>query len=147
MKKLLICLVLFTALVGSVFAAESNISTTQEKDESKWSSLSYVTVPILKVLDSREAFVVIYQKDKLGTGSVVIPKAWAKGSPESPRKLKVRTVKYVKDSYMTVVKNDGEFSRVILSLTKSRNNSLWGVVDYRKAVEGIDKTTLEELDI
>lgn len=147
MKKLLLCLVLFASLAGSIFAAESNINTTQEKDESKWSSLSYVSVPILKILDSREAYVVIYQKDKLGTGSVVIPKAWAKGSPEAPRKLKVRLVKHPNESYMTIVKNNGEFYRVILSFTKSKQNSTWGVVDYRKELEGVDKSTLEEIDL
>ena len=147
MKKFLVCLALFAVLSGAVFAADSNINLTQEKDESKWSSLSYVTVPILKILDSREAYVIIYQKDKLGSGSVVIPKSWSKGSPENPRKLKTRLVKHTKDAYMTIVKNDGEFSRVILSFTKSKNNSLWGVVDYRKPLEGVDKDTLEEIEL
>ena len=44
----------------------------QEK-ESKWSSLSYVNVPVLKVLEGVDAYVVVYQKNKTGVGNVIVP--------------------------------------------------------------------------
>ena len=114
MKKLLLCLAFFAIFATNIFAQNSNI--TPEKDESKWSDMTYVTVPVLKILEAREAYVVIYQKNKIGTASIVIPKRWAKGTADSPRKLKTRFVRHTQDSYMTVVKKNGEFARVILSL-------------------------------
>lgn len=147
MKKFLLCLVLFASLTGSIFAAESNINTQQEKDESKWSSLTCTTVPIIKILEAREAYVVIYQKNRLGIGSVVIPKKWARHTKDNPSKLNVRYVPHVKDAYMIIIKDDGEFKKVILSYTRSKNNSLWGVVDYSKPLEGVDKDTLEEIEL
>ena len=48
---------------------------------------------------------------------------------------------------MTVVKDAGEFKRVILSIPMNKNNSIWGMVDSRKNLEGADKDTLEDLDL
>ena len=52
MKKILLILALFTVFSGLLVAAEkSNDSGTSfEKTEGKWSDLSYVNVPILKIL-------------------------------------------------------------------------------------------------
>ena len=47
---------------------------------------------------------------------------------------------------MTVIKDDGEFKRVILSVPMNKSDSIWGVADYRKTMEGEDKETLEELE-
>ena len=47
--------------------------------------------------------------------------------------------------YGVVVKKNGEFHRVVLSLPLKKDNALWGVVDYSKPLEGTDKETLEEL--
>lgn len=145
MKKILSILFALTLFMVSVSAQEQAGKNT-ERNESKWSSVSYVNVPILKVLEGRDGYVVVYQKHDVGVGSVVIPKKWAFGSPENPKKLKLRTSKTVNASFMTVAKKDGEFFRVILTVPRSKQNSLWGVVDYHKPLEGIDKDTLEELD-
>ena len=48
---------------------------------------------------------------------------------------------------MTIVKKGGEFHRVILTLPMSKQNSIWGLADYHKDIEGSDKQTLEELDL
>ena len=114
--------------------------------EGKWSNLSYVNVPILKILEGKNAYSIIYQKNQVGVGSVVIPKAWVKSSPDSPRKLKFRKVRSGYNSFMTVIKDDGEFKRVILSVPMNKSDSIWGVADYRKTMEGEDKETLEELE-
>jgi len=143
MKKIVLCLAFITLFTTNIFAQNIN----QKKDESKWSNITYVTVPVLKILEARDAYVVIYQKNKIGTASIVVPKNWAKGTADNPRKLKTRLVKHTQDAYMTVVKNNGEFSRVILSFTKSKSNALWGVVDYSKPLDGADKDTLEELEL
>ena len=148
MKKNLLILALFTVFSGLLVAAEkSNDSGSSfEKTEGKWSDLSYVNVPVLKILEGKNAYSIIYQKNHVGVGSVVIPKAWAKGSPDSPRKLKFRKVRSGYNSFMTVVKDEGEFKRVILSVPMNKSDSIWGVADYRKAMEGEDKETLEELE-
>lgn len=148
MKKILLVLALFTVFSGLLFAAENtkDSGTSFEKTEGKWSDISYVNVPILKILEGKNAYSIIYQKNQVGVGSVVIPKAWAKGSTDSPRKLKFRKVRSGYNSFMTVIKDEGEFKRVILSVPMNKSDSIWGVADYRKTMEGEDKETLEELE-
>ena len=148
MKKILLVLALFTVFSGLLFAAENtkDSGTSFEKTEGKWSDISYVNVPILKILEGKNAYSIIYQKNQVGVGSVVIPKAWAKGSTDSPRKLKFRKVRSGYNSFMTVIKDEGEFKRIILSVPMNKSDSIWGVADYRKAMEGEDKETLEELE-
>lgn len=148
MKKILLVLALFTVFSGLLFAAENtkDSGTSFEKTEGKWSDISYVNVPILKILEGKNAYSIIYQKNQVGVGSVVIPKTWAKGSSDSPRKLKFRKVRSGYNSFMTVIKDEGEFKRVILSVPMNKSDSIWGVADYRKPMEGEDKETLEELE-
>lgn len=148
MKKILLVLALFTVFSGLLFAAENtkDSGTSFEKTEGKWSDISYVNVPILKILEGKNAYSIIYQKNQVGVGSVVIPKAWAKGSTDSPRKLKFRKVRSGYNSFMTVIKDEGEFKRIILSVPMNKSDSIWGVADYRKTMEGEDKETLEELE-
>lgn len=148
MKKILVILALFTVFSGLLAAAENtkDSGTSFERTEGKWSDLSYVNVPILKILEGKNAYSIIYQKNQVGVGSVVIPKAWAKGTPDSPRKLKFRKVRSGYNSFMTIVKDEGEFKRVILSVPMNKSDSIWGVADYRKTMEGEDKETLEELE-
>lgn len=148
MKKIILSLFLFTTLFVSLSAAESFIPTTVEKNEENWSSMTYENIPILKILDSKYGYIIIYQKHKIGTGTTYIPKNWSKGSPENPRKLKIRNIKNPQESFMTVIKDDGEFKRVILSIPKSKSSNLWGVSEYNsKKFEEMDKDTLEELDL
>ena len=148
MKKILLVLALFTVFSGLLFAAENtkDSGTSFERTEGKWSDISYVNVPILKILEGKNAYSIIYQKNQVGVGSVVIPKAWAKGSTDSPRKLKFRKVRSGYNSFMTVIKDEGEFKRIILSVPMNKSDSIWGVADYRKTMEGEDKETLEELE-
>lgn len=143
MKKLFLVLALAMTFAVSAFAA-GNI-TSAEKDESKWSTLSYSVVPILKIMEARDGYVVIYQKNKIGVGSTVIPKTWAKGNTENPRKLKFRKVKKTSDAYMTIVKEDGNFKRVILNVPMSKSNNIWGVVGRGQQLEGLDKENLDDL--
>ena len=48
---------------------------------------------------------------------------------------------------MTVVKKDGEFKKVILTIPTDMRNPVWGVVNTGKQLEGTDKDTLEELEL
>jgi len=149
MKKFLIIMAMLSLFSFSFFAQENtDAGGTDGRDESKWSSYSYFNVPILKVLESRDAYIVIYQKNRLGTGSTVIPKAWAAGNPENPRKLKFRNRPKGKTGpFMTVIKDSGEFKRVVLTVPMSKLDPIWGLADYHKKVDGADKDTLEELEL
>lgn len=127
--------------------AQSSDSSSSDKDESKWSEMSYVNVPVIKVYEGKEAYIVLYLKNKTGVGKVVIPKAWAKATKDTPRKLKFRNAKSDKASYMCVQKKGGEFHRVVLTVPASKSSSIWAVADYHKEIEGSDKDTLEELEL
>lgn len=149
MKKLLVLLALFSVFTCSLFAAESDGEKKQSEyihNEEKWSDFSYVNVPILKVMEARNAYVVLYQKNKYGTGKVVIPKNWANGNKDNPKKLKFRSVKHTNESFMTVVKNNGDFYKVYLTLPMSKANPIWGIADTRRDIDGGDKDTLEDLE-
>lgn len=144
MKKLIAILFIAAAMLARTFAVPVAYN---ESSEENWSSISYRNVPILKILDSKDGYVVLYQKGKIGTGRTVIPKSWNRGNPENPRKLKVRFLPGGKlKSFMTVVKKDGEFHHVVLTVPENRNDSVWGVISYRQSVAGTDKETLEDLE-
>ncbi len=145
MKKIFIIALLASIFTCAAFAENQDLSV--QKDESKWSDITYVTAPVLKVLEAKEYYVVIYQKKYAGIASVVIPKAWNNFSKDTPRKLKFRDIKNPNESYITVVKKADAFHRVILSMPMKKNNNLWGVVTSDKHFDGADKDTLEELDI
>lgn len=147
MKKILIILALFAVFSTTVFADTKGASNAPDRTEGKWTDISYVNVPVLKVLEGKDGYAVIYQKNKTGVGNVIIPKKWAHGNEETPRKLKFRAVKTQLGAYMTIVKDGGEFKRVILSIPMNKNNAIWGMVDSRKNLEGADKDTLEDLDL
>ena len=146
MKKIFIMLAVFAVLSVSIFAADNNSASAPARTEGKWTEMSYINVPVLKVLEGKDGYAVIYQKNKTGVGNVIIPKKWGKGSSDSPRKLKFRSVKTSLGAYMTIVKDGGEFKRVILSIPMNKSNSIWGMVDSRKNMEGTDKDTLEDLE-
>ena len=147
MKKILMVLAMFAVLTAAVFADTKENSNVPERTEGKWTEISYVNVPVLKILEGKDGYVVIYQKNKTGVGNTIIPKSWIHGNTENPRKLKFRQVNTAVGAFMTIVKDGGEFKRVILSIPMNKSNSIWGMVDSRKNLEGADKDTLEELEL
>ena len=146
MKKLVIIFAVFAVFSAAIFAENNSSASAPARTEGKWTDMSYVNVPVLKILEGKDGYAVIYQKNRTGVGTVVLPKKWGKGSEEAPRKLKFRAVKTSLGAYMTVVKDGGEFKRVILSIPMDKNNSIWGMVDSRKNMDGADKDTLEDLE-
>ena len=145
MKKIFIIALLASIFTCAVFAENQDLS--HPKDESKWSDMSYVTAPVMKILESKDCYVVIYQKKYAGTATVTIPKTWNNFKKDIPRKLKFRNIRNPNESYLTVVKKGGEFYKIIISCPMKKNNNLWGVIANNYVVDGADKETLEELDI
>ena len=146
MKKIFLITILFSLFTCAAAFAE-NQDLSRPKDESKWSDMTYVTAPVLKILEAKEYYVIIYQKKHAGTATTVIPKEWSAYKKDTPRKLKFRDIKNPNQAYIAVIKKGGEFHHVILSAPMKKNNNLWGVVSNDKKVDGTDKDTLEELDI
>ena len=146
MKKIFMIFTLAAIFFFSAFAQNTPVPLP-EKTEGMWSNMSYENIPILKIMEGRDGYVVIYQKNKVGVANTVIPKKWAQGTPEAPRKLKFRNSKNSREAFMTVIKKNGEFSRVVLTVPYSKRNSIWGLADYRIQMDGTDKETLEELDL
>ena len=145
MKKIFLIAILASLFTCAAFAENQDLS--RPKDESKWSDITYVTAPVLKVLEAKEYYVVIYQKKYAGTATTVIPKSWNNFKKDTPRKLKFRNINNPDYSFITVVKKGGEFHKVILTIPMKKNNNLWGVISSDKHFDGADKDTLEELDI
>ncbi len=145
MKKIFAVLILTGIFVCASFAENQDLS--HPRNESKWSDMTYVTAPVMKILESKDCYVVIYQKKYAGTATVTIPKTWNSFKKDTPRKLKFRNIKDPGASFITVVKKNDEFYRVIISCPMKKNNNLWGVIANNYVVEGADKETLEELDL
>lgn len=141
MKKLFLVLILISSVFAGLFAAESG-STNKDG----WSSISYENIPVLKVMESRDGYVIIYQKNKVGVGSTVIPKSWARGTPENPKKLKLRKLSpgLIKP-FMTIIKKEGSFHRVYLTLPMDKKDAVWGSVKEIK--EGLDKENLDDVTL
>ena len=142
MKKFFL-VAMFACLFAVVLPAQNSADSDDSRDESKWTTINYVNVPVLKVLEAKDGYIVIYQKNKMGVGTVEVPKKWAKGNTEEPRKLKFRAVSTSAGAYMTIVRDGSDFKRLILSIPMNKQNSLWGV--SRKNLSDADKDTLEDL--
>ena len=144
-KSVLIALissVLLTSVCFSAFADKKSDTATAEqvyKNEFVESTISYRNVWVYKVLDAKEAYIVMYAKGHREVGSITIPKKWYK---ESPKKLSFRNLSKGMTPYMTVLYREGNFDKVILTMPLSRGNSYWGVADSNAQVDA-DKDTLD----
>ena len=146
MKKIFaIAILLGIFATAAAFAENQDLS--RPKDESKWSDMTYVTAPVLKILESKDCYVVIYQKKYAGTATTVIPKSWNAYKKGEARKLKFRNIKNPNEAYLYVIKKGGEFQYIILNCPMKKNNNLWGVLGMDANVDGADKETMEELDL
>lgn len=145
MKKILV-FVFALFFSATLFAETQETKSTRKRNEAKWSSVTYVNIPISRIYQTSKAYVVIYQKNKTGLGSVTIPKDWLNGNSENPRKLKLRSVKGALQPFMTVIKKEGSFLRVVLSTPPDTNVDFWRVGDDNSVTDA-DKETLEEIEL
>ena len=132
MKKIIVVSLLMILGITSVFA--------QKKFEE--ADVSYVNVPVLKVLEHTKAYVVIYQKNGTKIGCVSIPKQWFKqGSPE--KKAKLRAIDEKINPYLTIYFKSDEFNYLYLNMPKAKTSSFWGVLpNGSKLPEEIDPSTV-----
>lgn len=142
MKRFLFAaLMIFTTISFTAVAQDSEKSVRpQYKYEYQEAKISYHNVRVYKVLDHREAYIVMYARGR-EVGTAVIPKRWYN---EHPRKLAFRSLPANMDPYMTVITKEGEFNYVILTMPVHRGNPAWGVADSNQEVDAsIDKLELQ----
>lgn len=138
MKKVLLALLAFVVMGTAVFA--------QDSSNSEENNFNYTSVQIFKVLDSADAYIVTYAKDKIGRdsiGVVTIPKKWTK---DLPRKLEFRTLPNGLNPYMTVIYNNGEFYKVWLTVSPNRMNKVWGVASPNSSTGDVDSVESIKLE-
>ena len=140
MKKIIAILILASCMVAGIFAQESEKKTPIWDHGDNVSAITYRNANVYRVLDSKDAYVVIYEKQGLKLGQAVLPKKWAK---EQPRKLVFRNKPKGMGTYMTVIYNEGEFYKVMVTLSPSRLDSVWGTVPTGTKVSGTDADTLD----
>lgn len=129
---------ILTMLAVFIFAAGVSFAQSQETGES---SLSYRSIPIYKVLDQKDVYIVLYSKHGVNVGKAMIPKKWYQ---ERPRKLQLRRLDKGLDAFMTIVYKDGEFHKVILTTPNPKTGDVWAVADsYTDIGDAAEAETLE----
>lgn len=136
LKKSILALALIAAAFSPFFAQEKKGGRTK-------SELSYYSAPVYKILDSSNAYVVIYGKPHNKFGTVTIPKNWARNRPGEVKKLTVRDLPTKLNPYITVVKRSGDFEKVILTIPSNHNNHLWGRASETKVEDVSDLESIE----
>ena len=128
--------------VGLLFSAAAK-EKADYKYEYQEAAVTYHNVQIYKILDHRDAFLVMYAKGHSDVGTVSIPKKWYSSAARPDSKLSFRPLPKGMNSYMTVISRDGSFERVLLTLPVSRAAPVWGVADSSTDIPDADKDTLE----
>ena len=117
MKKLLLSLALIFCCTFGIFAQKAFTPSTK----------SYVNVPILKVFEHRDAYVVTYVNNSNKVNYVSIPKTWFKqGTTE--KKGEVKPLQKNLEPYMTICFDNDEFYFIYLSMPVSKLDDAWGVM-------------------
>ncbi len=117
MKKRFLILALIFCCTCGIFAQKAF----------EQSSKSYVNVPIIKVFEHKEAYVVAYVNNSNQIKYVAVPKLWFKqGTTE--RKAEVRALQKNLGPYMTICFDEGEFSFIYLCMPVSKLDAAWGIM-------------------
>lgn len=117
---------------GILFIVLSVLLTLPALAQDTKADISYMSAPVYKILDSKNHYVVMYGKYGAQIGTVTIPKKWAKWQKDTPRKLTIRELPRKMSPYITVVKKDNNFLKVMLTIPTDRNNRVWGIADSSK---------------
>lgn len=142
MKKILLALVLAAAVIIPSVAQESNETKTPVWDHGdNVSSITYQNVRFYRIYDTLDAYVVLYEKGGVKIGTAVLPKKWTENK-EGPRKMLFRKAPTKISPYMTIIKKDGEFQRVWVTVPTDRFNPIWGTAPHGMQVEGTDADSL-----
>jgi hypothetical protein len=110
--------------------------------ETTTSDLYYINVPIVRVLQHRDGYVVYYQKKAQGIGKTYIPKKWF---AKTERKAYLDPLDGYMGSFLTIYYNQGEFQRVRLNLPTDPRHAVWGGV--YNGNDGAELFDIDTIDI
>lgn len=130
MKKLLFALVLAAGMVTAVFAQDAQAKKIWDHGDNV-SDLSYQNYVVSRIYDSSDAYIVLYEKAGYSVGKVAIPKSWAyQGTTveaHKNHKLFFRNRIKTLAPMMTVYYKNGEFYKVILTVSNNKADGTWAV--------------------
>ena len=142
MKKLLLALAFAASLVLPMAAEDAKESTPRVWDHGdNVSSITYQNVRFYKINDTKDSYVVLYEKQGVKIGTAVLPKKWSENK-EGARKLLFRNAPAKIGPYMTIIKKDGEFQKVWVTVPTNRFNPVWAIAPNGMAVDGSDADSL-----
>jgi hypothetical protein len=124
-----------------VFGQDGNLT------EKNTSPFTYANIPIYQILDAPDAYIILYAKYGKDTGQTAIPKSWAKAGNDNPAKLVFRKLPPTLNPYMTIIRKDGVFYKVYLTLPLERSNSIWGHAPNGIKIDNPDKANLDDLQL
>lgn len=128
---------------GILFAILTALLAFPALAQTTKADISYYSAPVYKILDSTNAYVVFYGKYGADLGIVTIPKKWSKWQKDTPRKLTIRELPRKMSPYITVVKKDNKFLKVMLTIPTDHNNRVWGIADNHK----VDQSEPESIEL
>lgn len=132
MKKLII-IFLVSLLCFSLYAQQE----TEEQD------LFYINVPIVRVYDHIDAYVVHYLKGNMSVGQVFVPKVWF--NTQETNKSRLRPLAKGVEPYMTVIYEAGTFQKVYINMPINRRHSSWKILS--RNIDVASKMNTETLEI
>ncbi len=131
MKKLLFALVLAAGMLIPAFSQEKATTKAIWDHGDNVSDLSYQNFVISRIYDSSDAYIVLYEKAGYEVGKVAIPKSWAyEGTTveaHKTHKLFFRNRIKTLAPMMTVYYKNGEFYKVILTVSNNKGDGTWAV--------------------
>lgn len=137
MKKFVLAALFALCMVLPTFA------TASWKHGDNESIYSYESATIYRVLEGRDAYIVKYAKAGLAIGQCVVPKQWLK---DRPCQLQIRFLPRQLTPYITVIKKEGQFYKVVLNMPEDKANSVWGILSRtsKLSAEGVTSVDLVE---
>lgn len=119
MKKTAV-LVLILILFSVTFAAAEAPQRLEE------GSFSYVNVPVLKIMEQRDNYIVYYRQFGTKIGCVSIPREWFKQG-QANRTAYVKPLAKNVEPYISIFFEGGEFLRLFMYVPNNKADPVWGV--------------------
>lgn len=113
------------------------------QEEENEADLFYINVPIIRVYDHIDAYVVHYQKGNMDVGQVFVPKQWF--NTREANKSRLRPLAKGLEPYMTVVYDSGTFQKVYINMPVNRRHSSWKILSHN--IDVASKMNTETLEI
>ncbi len=141
-RSLIISALLFAVFAFSSFAQESK-SEKEYKYPFNEAGITYRNVTVYKILDHKDAYIIMYAKQHGSIGTTTIPKSWYSQDGNKSPKLSFRPLPKGMAPWMTIISKDGSFNHVMVTMPFSRAHAAWGVADSNADVGDTSKETLE----